>query len=209
MAKPTSLSAEQFRHLLEEARSGSKPALGQLLETCRPYLLFLANRYLPQELRVKVDCPDFVQETYLKACQRFPTFRGQSRQELRAWLRQILRNRISSFLYAFQYKKRATVRERSLDSPEGRQALAVPDGSCPDSELQRQETCQLVNSVLSELPATDRDALQLRYRDDLSYQELGNRLELSAPGARDRGLGALAKMRKRCRKWGLAADEAD
>ena len=75
---------------LAEARAGHDSAVGRLLEAARLYLLLVANRELPPDLRPKVGPSDLVQETLLRAHRHFGQFRGATEDELLAWLRQIL-----------------------------------------------------------------------------------------------------------------------
>jgi RNA polymerase sigma-70 factor (ECF subfamily) len=48
------------------ARKGSREALGRLLETCRPYLLLVANNELDRDLQAKAGASDLVQETFIE-----------------------------------------------------------------------------------------------------------------------------------------------
>src|SRR5690349_15670639 len=64
---------------LQEARTGSLEALGELLEQCRDYLLTIARRELPPPLQAKVDPADVVQETFIEATRDFAHFRGKTK----------------------------------------------------------------------------------------------------------------------------------
>src|SRR5262245_65024573 len=83
--------------LLAAARAGSRNALGELLESYRRYLAHVARDQLDPRLLPKGDQSDLVQETFRDAQQAFGQFRGNSEEELLAWLRQILVHRISRF----------------------------------------------------------------------------------------------------------------
>src|ERR1700735_2333236 len=79
---------------LVEARQGSEKALGELFESCRNYLLLVANQELDPVLRAKVSPLDLVQETFLRAHHAFDRFTGSTEDELLAWLRRILLNHL-------------------------------------------------------------------------------------------------------------------
>ena len=80
------------------AKAGDADALGCLLESYRAYLKLIAGSLLRTASRASVDVSDVVQETNLKACGNFPTFRGSDEPELVAWLRQILMNLVLNLL---------------------------------------------------------------------------------------------------------------
>ena len=51
----------------DAARGGSRSAMGELFETCRNYLLLVANISVADDLRARVAANDLVQETFLEA----------------------------------------------------------------------------------------------------------------------------------------------
>jgi hypothetical protein len=61
------LDAADFGERMKFVRSGHREALGALFQTCRSYLLLVANRGLPEDVRVKVGASDLVQDTFLQA----------------------------------------------------------------------------------------------------------------------------------------------
>ena len=61
------MTAGDFGRLLAEARTGSRQALGQILESCRNYLLLIAGKELTSDLQAKGGASDLVQETFLEA----------------------------------------------------------------------------------------------------------------------------------------------
>ena len=71
--------------LLLLARQGDGDALGQLLEMYRNNLTLLARLQVSRRLQSKAGSADLVQETFLKAHQRFAQFPGSS------WLRSRIR----------------------------------------------------------------------------------------------------------------------
>src|SRR5437016_3057910 len=118
MAEPAADAARW----LPEARAGSKEALGQALEACRRYLLLIADRELDPALRAKGGASDLVQQTFLEAQRDFSRFHGDSEDELRAWLRQLLRHNVADFTRSYYgTDKRHIGREVSLepDTPSG------------------------------------------------------------------------------------------
>ena len=78
-----------------EGRSGTgcRPAEtaargdGSWFEACRTYLLLVANRELPSDVRPKVGASDLVQDTFLDCHRSFGLFKGDTEAGLLAWLR--------------------------------------------------------------------------------------------------------------------------
>src|SRR4051812_26104880 len=84
-------------HWLELARSGSREALGQVLDICRGYLILVAQRQLAPELQAKGGASDLVQDTFMEAQRDFAQFQGKSEEELLAWLRTLLLHNVGNF----------------------------------------------------------------------------------------------------------------
>ncbi|MBW3600464.1 MAG: RNA polymerase factor sigma-70, partial [Planctomycetes bacterium] len=84
---PPAVDLAALSQSLREARAGSHDAVGGALEACRAYLLLIANRELPAEVRQKMGASDVVQETFIEAQRDLRQFLGQSEEELLAWLR--------------------------------------------------------------------------------------------------------------------------
>ena len=92
----------EFAFDLVKARQGSSHALGGLLETCRDYLLLVANSEVPGDIRPKVAASDLVQQSLAEAWQAFGDFEGQNQFQLRGWLRQILLNNLRDTIRGFR-----------------------------------------------------------------------------------------------------------
>src|SRR5215831_5082709 len=102
--------------LLDAARAGSREALGRLLESCRGYLLIVANGELDADLQAKEGASDRVQGTFLEAQRDFGQFQGTNEAELLAWLRRLLLNNIANFTRRYRSTgKRSVEREVALD----------------------------------------------------------------------------------------------
>ena len=79
-------------------------------QSCRAYLLLVADDELDRELRAKVGPSDLVQETFVAAQQKFDGFAGDSPEELVAWLRGILINKIKDARRHYVTTKRRAIR---------------------------------------------------------------------------------------------------
>jgi RNA polymerase sigma-70 factor (ECF subfamily) len=112
MVSPRYVAVEE---LLKRAHQGDNRSLGQLLELYRSYLGLLARLQMQpinQAMRSKFSSSDLVQETFLHAHAAFQKFRGQTEDELLAWLRRILANQLATF------GRRYGTRQRDIDLEE-------------------------------------------------------------------------------------------
>ncbi len=78
---------EQSSLQISRVRQGNQSDLGALLDSFRPLMLQLAQQPIGLKLQVRISGSDLVQETLLSASQNLESFRGDSIQELRQWLR--------------------------------------------------------------------------------------------------------------------------
>ena len=99
------------------ARNGSKNALGDLLENYRNCLLLIAQQEIDPRLLTKGGASDLVQETFLEAQRDFAGFQGDSKEELLAWLRQLLRNNLANFARRYRNTRKP---DQTRDAPGGR-----------------------------------------------------------------------------------------
>src|SRR4051794_701036 len=90
--------ATEAERWIEQARNGSREALGQLLDAFRSLLLAVAGEKLPTYLRAKGGASDLVQDTFLEAQRDFADFQGACEPEVRKWLCRILERNVLNFV---------------------------------------------------------------------------------------------------------------
>ena len=174
-----------------EARSGSRQALGELLDCHRRYLLEVARQSIADDLRPKGGASDLVQETFLDAHRRFADFSGASAEQLRAWLRCLLVHRAAKLGRSF----RGTTRRRlSLEMPL-HPDLAAARQPTPSLAMMADERLGELQAAIERLPADYRDAVLLRYRRGLSFEEVGRQLDRSPDAARMLWSRAIERLR--------------
>ncbi len=112
------------------------------LDTFRSYLGLLAHMQMPARVQARMDTSDIVQQTMLEAHQAKDKFRGTTKAEQAAWLRQILANKLAHALRDNRRQKRDVRRERALEasvnasSAPGRLAGGRTDLPQPESGIQ-------------------------------------------------------------------------
>jgi len=191
--------ADAGRHLAA-ARAGSREALGEALESCRRYLLLVAQRELDPELQAKGGASDLVQETFLEAQRDFTRFEGTSDAELRAWLRRLLLSQLGHFARRYRDTgKREVAREIPLEvssSGSGPAAELAGSSATPCAQAMAHEEQQALQDALARLPADYRQVITLRFQEERSFAEIGRLLNRSAEAARKLWVRAMRRLRE-------------
>jgi RNA polymerase sigma-70 factor (ECF subfamily) len=184
--EPDALSAA-VRNWLEPARSGSSEALGHVLESCRQYLLLVANQELDPDLRAKIGPSDLVQESLLEAHRDFGRFHGTTEADLLAWMRRILLNNLANVREHYRTtRKRALGREVPLTGVQNGPAhdQLVAGEPSPSKRAVAQERNDELERAMVQLPEHYREALRLRHQESCTFAEIGRRTGRSAEAAR-------------------------
>jgi RNA polymerase sigma-70 factor (ECF subfamily) len=172
------------------------------LEGYRDYLYLLARAQLDPRLQGKLDASDVVQQTLLQAHDKIDQFRGQSAEELAAYLRKILGNVLVDAVRQFDAGKRDLALERSLrasleDSAPRLDAWLAADQSSPSQKAVRHEEVQKLARALAQLPLDQRIAVELKHLQGWSLEEIGRNMGRSTTavgGLLRRGLRKLREL---------------
>ena len=137
---------------------------------------------------MKVAPSDLVQETCVEAQRHFGRFHGTTRQELLAWLRGILQNRLKKADRRFRSAaKRHLAREMplaSLSSTIGPGVNLPADAGFPGQDLVAEEDAAKLAQALSRLPADYQQVIRLRSWELRSFAHVGIEMCRSAEAAR-------------------------
>ena len=191
-------SDESVGRWLPAARAGSNEALGQALQSCRRYLLLVAEKGLDGDLLAKGGASDVVQETFLEAQRDFSRFAGTTEEELLAWLRQLLLHNLGDFTRRYRTDKRAARREVTLTPPDSSAAGPQPAAAqpTPSRHMMAQEQTEALQEALARLPEEYRQVLTLRFQEDRPFEEIGRLMGRSADAARKLWARALERLRQ-------------
>jgi RNA polymerase sigma-70 factor (ECF subfamily) len=199
MRRDSPTSPEQ---LLQQARAGEGPALGELLERYRNYLKLLARLQINRRLQGKVEPSDLVQETFLEAHRNFGQFQGRTEAELARWLRQILAHNLANVVRHYHGTRRRDVpleRELAVELDQSSRVfdpgLVARRGS-PSQQAADREQMVLVADALSRLPEDYREVLVLRHLEGLSFPEVAQRMGRSVKSVDHLWVRALGRLRR-------------
>jgi RNA polymerase sigma-70 factor (ECF subfamily) len=148
--------------LVARARAGDADALNALFERFGPELRRFARGRLPRQVRGLVDTPDVVQETLLQTFTHLNGFENRGEGALRAYMRQVLVNRIRDEI------RRAARRPAGTPIEDEH---AAEDRSPLEAAIGR-EGVDRYEAALARLRADDRELIIARVELGLSYPEI-------------------------------------
>jgi RNA polymerase sigma-70 factor (ECF subfamily) len=172
------------------------------LERFREYLGLLARLQVGSRLQGKVDLSGIVQQTLLEAHQAMGRFRDQSADRKAAWLRQILANNLRDEVRKLSAAVCDVARERSLEaevdeSSSRVEAWLAADQSSPSQQAMHQEQLLALADALAELPADQREAVELHHLKGWPLAEVARHLNRSKGAVAALLFRSLQKLRTR------------
>jgi RNA polymerase sigma-70 factor (ECF subfamily) len=178
---------------LVRAVTGRDPRLlNELIERYQ-YRLY---RYLLCLVRNRETAGDLFQETWLRVLERGHQYKPRFRFE--AWLFTIARNLVFDLM-----RRRKTVNPEPLeDSGDELSArgIAARESPSPLDSLASLEEGQRVHNALDRLPALVREALLLRYQEDLALEEIARIVSAPVPTVKSRIYRGLDTLRSQLEK---------
>ena len=173
--------------LVGRARSGDRQAFARLVELNKDYVYHAAYHLLGSD----ADAEDIAQEVFLRAYRHLGRFEG--RAKFSTWLYGIMLNAVRS-----TWRRRALRGTASLDAG-GDEDNPRPDPPAradgpPEAGL-RAERVQAVRDAIGRLDEESREIVVLRDIRGLTYEELGQVLDLPAGTVKSRLHRARAALR--------------
>ena len=168
------MTREQEAAVIRRVQNGDLNAFEDLVAAYEKNVYTLALRMVgnPQ------DAEDMAQEAFLKAYRSLPQFRGDSKFSV--WLYRIVSNVCLDWLRAQKRRPADSLTEEDEEGEESQ--MDLPDESAlPEELLERRLTREAVQRGLLSLSAEQRQILLLREIQGLSYEEIGQTLDLE-PG---------------------------
>jgi len=175
--------------LLHAARGGDDDALGELIENFRPMLRAEAARSLT-DVQGRLDASDVVQLTWWSAFRAFPHFEGDVTAFV-GWLKNIHERNLRDAIRDQRADKRDIGKEVT---PSSLAPIVRAKLTSPSQKLMRKEQQEQIDRCLLQLPAAQREALRLRFQEELPIAEIVQQMgrsETAVAGLLKRGLSGL------------------
>jgi RNA polymerase sigma-70 factor (ECF subfamily) len=130
---------------------------------------------LPRVERDPAAAEDLCQHVLSRAIRSLATYRGEA--SLFTWICQIARNELSRYWERRKYEDANVLHiEDDADIRAMLESVAAPESEQPDSQRLRSEVARLIHVALDHLPPHYASALELKYIDGLSVQEVAEHL---------------------------------
>jgi RNA polymerase sigma-70 factor (ECF subfamily) len=173
--------------LLHRMADGDEQALGLFYDRWQP----LVHGVVLRILRQRDDVEDVVEEAFWQAWRqagRYETGRGS----VQTWLLTIARSRALDKVRALK-----RLREEPIDGENGEQVVQLAAEGDPSMNTEAAERRTVVLAALAELPAEQREALELGYFAGLSQTEIAERTGQPLGTIKTRMRLAMQKLRGR------------
>jgi RNA polymerase sigma-70 factor (ECF subfamily) len=197
-------------HLLDRVHAGDDRARQELFERFRPRLKTMVRCRMDARLMARVDPSDVVQDCLTTAHLRLPKYLDSRPVKFYPWLRQIAWSRlIELHRLHVTAQRRSVYREITGEaelSDESAVLLAsqlVASDTGPLQRLARREMADRVQCAVGRLSPSLRDALLLRYLEQLSAEEAAEVAGITQVAFKQRLVRALKQLRE------LLADERE
>ena len=177
------------RELVERAKRGDQSAFERLVLDNQNRVYSLALRLVND----REEAADLAQEAFVKAWQGLPSFQGES--SFATWIYRLTTNVCIDWLRR-QKRREGVEPSVSLDDEESGWAEPADRDSDPHLLLERSERGKALARGLARLPDWQRRVLVLRELSGLSYQEIGQALDIDLGTVKSRIARARLNLRK-------------
>ena len=167
MSDPSSVSTDAIDTLIQRCLGGDQTAWEEIVRQHRRKVFNIAYKFTGRH----DEAEDLTQDIFLKIFKSLHTF--DRRANFQTWLVSVSRNLCIDHYRSVRKERETMARDvdASLLTPVSRER--GPYRQLEDSDLQRQ-----IRQALEELPPSLRQAVELRDLQELSYQEIADKLAL-------------------------------
>jgi len=178
--------SQKTQQLITLAKAGDDDALDQLCRVYGERVRRIVRLRIGQELRVKLDSMDLVQDALLNALRGLGDFTYKNEGDFLRWLSRIAQNALGHHVEKLHANKRDIRKEVRFEArrPTTRGRLAdireLIDFTTPSVIMARKEELDKLERAIDTLKPEHKEVIVLAKIEGLSYKEIGERLSKSA-----------------------------
>ncbi len=176
---------EQDQRVLDRCLEGESEAFSEIIEAYKNSLYPMIYRWVGQ----KETAEEILQDVFLKAFRQLKKFRRESK--FSTWLFQIALNRCRDFYRSQRVKK---------EEPLNPEMPILDTKPREDENVSAQEQFLCLRDALKSLPPIYREALSLRYLNEMTHEEIAQALGESLSNVKMRVTRGLIRLRKKFQK---------
>jgi RNA polymerase sigma-70 factor (ECF subfamily) len=181
---------QKTRELVALAKGGDETALNRLYRAYAERVRWMVRFRMGRQLRSKLESMDLVQEVLIHALGGLADFTYKDEGDFVRWLSKIAENELQGSLRSLHAEKRNIRREVRLDHSERTTGGGFPgtlgpvEATTPSVIMSRKEDLGRLEKAMDQLKPRYREAIILTKIQGLSYEEIGERLDMSADAVR-------------------------
>jgi RNA polymerase sigma-70 factor (ECF subfamily) len=182
----------------ESASNLSIAEIGNLLVRHREHLKKVAQTRLDPQLRARVDASDIIQDVFLRANKNLASYQSTCLVSPVVWLRTLVKQAVIDIHRRHYRKKRTPAIESPAFDDESQFLCNVLADSFESigSQVARAELLHKVRDLLLEIHPNDREIIELKHVDGLSFQESAELLGAATDTIKKRYYRALERFRE-------------
>lgn len=169
---------ENVGKLVEKSLKGDEDAFKEIFEMSYKTIYFKINKIVMDES----SSMDILQNTYIKAHSNLSSLKEP--KAFLKWLNVIATNETKDYL-----KKKKDINLSALDSEDGEIEFEIEDESLdyrPDAQADKEETRNIINSIIYKLPESQRAVIMMFYFEELQVSEIADILDLNVNTVKSR-----------------------
>lgn len=182
--------SQKTQELVALAKEGDKSALNQLYRAYAERVRWMVRLRMGRQLRSKLESMDLVQEVLIHALGGLEDFIYKDEGDLVRWLSKITENELRGSLRRLHAEKRNIHKEVRLENDRQTTgggflgSLGPIEATTPSVIVSRKEDLSKLEKAMDKLKPQYREAIILTKIEGLSYEQIGDRLEMSADAVR-------------------------
>ena len=186
--------SESEATLIADALKGSQNAYRILTERHQGSVYHIIFKIV----RDRETANDLVQETFMKAFASLASYRSEFK--FSTWLYKIAAN--SSIDFLRKKKINALSLDQQMETKDGTVGIEIPDYSYhPERDLVRKQQMFNIDDAINSLPAKYREVIIYRHKDDKSYEEIADLLDIPVGTVKARIFRARELLKKKLKPF--------